>query len=128
MANKCGSCNAPLCKQCSLQCINKNFDHPVNNFCKDCFSKCELCLESKQCNNCSKKCFHKLCDNYFCNNCFDKNKHQMRPENSNCRFYKCDSCLTDANCILITIYCPKCDRRVCRNCYHKDHKTHVYLK
>lgn len=126
--NKCNSCSKTLCKQCSMQCGNKHYNHPNNYFCKDCFATCCLCLESKQCKICIKKCFFKACDNLLCNTCYEKNKHQLRPENTNCKFYKCDSCNTDANCILTTVYCPKCDRRVCKNCFHKDHKIHFNTK
>lgn len=128
MTNKCGNCSVTICKNCSKQCTNKNYNHINNNYCGDCFAQCSLCMETKQCRSCTKKCFCKNCSNLLCNSCFDKNKHQLRPETTNCKFYKCDNCQTDANCIMTTVYCAKCDRRVCVNCFHKDHKTHVIMK
>jgi hypothetical protein len=121
----CGSCLSKLCKNCLVTCPNKNFDHQGKLYCKSCFISCTLCLETRQCKDCIKKCFFKNCSNYFCNFCFEKNKHQVRPENTNCRFYKCESCQTDSNCILATVYCGKCDKRVCKNCFQKDHKAHI---
>ena len=120
----CGDCALYLCKNCSKQCQNKNYSHVNINFCNLCFAVCSLCREMKQCRMCTKKCFYKNCSNLICNTCYDRNKHQLRPENTNCKFYKCDGCQTDANCIMTTVYCQKCDRRVCTNCFHNDHKAH----
>ena len=126
--NNCGFCSSELCRSCSTQCPNKNFDHPINIFCKECITKCSLCLASKNCIICIKKCFSKSCNNVLCNSCYDRNKHQVRAINTVCKFYKCDGCKTEANCILTTIYCAKCDRRVCKECYQKSHKDHIILK
>ena len=127
MANKCGFCSAALCRNCGTQCPNQTFDHTINNYCKECFVQCSLCLEYKQCKSCIKKCFYKSCNNLLCNKCYDRNKHQLRPANTICRFYKCDGCQTDSNCILTTIYCAKCDRRICKTCFHSSHRGHVNL-
>jgi hypothetical protein len=122
---RCGFCSFAICKKCSKTCLNKSFDHPNNTYCPDCIVSCVLCKDSKQCKTCIKKCFHKNCNNYLCSTCFDKNKHQLRPENTNCKFYKCDNCSTDANCIMSTVYCGACDKRVCKNCFHSVHRLHI---
>ena len=126
--NSCHSCNIKVCENCLLNCKNKNADHQKNIYCKDCVKTCTLCAINIQCVPCMKKCFYKECKNFYCSTCYDKNKHQMRPETTNCRFYKCDSCNTDGSCIMSTIYCSKCDRRVCKNCLQKDHITHINFK
>jgi len=123
-SNKCGNCGSVLCKKCSQQCPNKNFSHIYNAICAKCLIPCSICKVVNQCRACTKKCFYKMCQNNLCNLCFDKNKHQVRPEHTNCKFYKCDSCQTDANCIMTTVYCLSCDRRVCVACFVKSHKAH----
>jgi hypothetical protein len=122
---RCASCQDFICKSCIKNCNNTQTPHTVNGFCPTClYVKCVLCREAKNCKICIKKCFHMNCPNTFCNACYDKNKHQVRPENTNCRFYKCDSCQTDTNCIMTTIYCAKCDRRICKDCYFNHHLGH----
>lgn len=123
--NRCGSCSMGICKKCSKSCLNKQFDHPNSTLCPDCVVSCVLCKDSKHCKTCIKKCFYKNCNNFLCFTCYDKNKHQLRPENTNCKFYKCDNCSTDANCIMTTVYCGTCDKRVCKNCFHNVHRLHM---
>jgi hypothetical protein len=121
----CGHCQTPLCKSCLKFCNNTQNQHPTNGYCSDCIHvKCVLCREAKNCKACVRKCFHINCMNFFCNTCYEKNKHQVRPENTNCRFYKCDSCQTDTNCIMTTVYCAKCDKRVCKECFFNSHLAH----
>ncbi len=125
----CHICEKSICITCSNKCLNKNKkEHQKNIYCNDCMKNCYLCGLNKQCSDCSKKCFSKGCKFYFCSFCFEKNKHQQRPENTNCRFYKCESCNTDSCCITSTIYCPNCDKRICRNCLQKDHIKHINFR
>jgi hypothetical protein len=119
----CGYCTSVLCQDCGSPCPNKKDKHENNFYCKACVTiTCVLCRIPKCCKFCVKKCFYKECDQVFCDNCYEKNKHQTRNETTNCRFYKCDSCNTDTNCILTTIYCTPCDKRICKNCYFNKHQ------
>jgi hypothetical protein len=122
--DKCGICNSLICKNCSQSCTNTTYDHMNNNFCAKCFAQCILCQQVKQCKSCIKKCFSKNCQNTLCQPCVDKNKHQLRTDAINCSFYRCDSCQTDGNCIMTTLYCGPCDKRFCRNCYYGKHLLH----
>lgn len=124
----CFSCKNKVCRACTGICKSKKSSEHLNQnqiFCKDCIKLCFLCGKNSQCLDCSKKCFSKECKNYYCSICIDKNKHQQRTENTNCRFYKCESCNTDSNCIMSTIYCSLCDRRICRNCLSREHINHI---
>lgn len=122
---KCISCTQPLCNNCSKRCPNKNFSHPVNNYCQDCMAQCSVCLQTRQCKSCVKKCFSSNCNNIFCNQCFERNKHQVRAEGTNCKFYKCDGCQIETNCIMSTVFCGKCNKRVCNRCFQTQHSMHV---
>jgi hypothetical protein len=122
---RCGFCHDFLCKNCTKACTNIQSQHNSNGYCQSCVTiQCILCQEAKHCKACVKHCFYVNCSNAFCSACYDKNKHQIRPDNTNCRFYKCDSCNTDTNCIMTTIYCAKCDKRICKDCYFKIHLAH----
>jgi hypothetical protein len=122
--DKCGLCNNLICKSCSQSCTNTLYDHMNNNFCAKCFAQCVLCQLVKQCKACIKKCFSKNCQNTLCQSCVDKNKHQLRTDAINCSFYRCDSCQTDGNCIMTTLYCGPCDKRFCKNCFYDKHLAH----
>lgn len=120
---KCNHCQQLLCQNCSKQCPNKSYNHTNNYYCKSCVTiSCILCRLPKNCKTCVQKCFYSGCEHKFCSQCYDKNKHQIRTANTNCQFYKCDNCNTDTNCILTTIYCSKCDRRICNNCFYEKHQ------
>jgi hypothetical protein len=124
--NRCAFCSLAICHECAQQCLNKSYDHPRNSYCPDCIISCLLCKNDKLCRTCVRKCFFKGCDNYLCTACYDKNKHQLRPESTNCKFFKCDNCQTDGNCIMTTVYCGgSCDKRVCRNCFQAKHREHI---
>lgn len=124
--NSCISCKKPICQNCTGKCKNKNpSHHSINTYCEDCLKVCSLCGINILCLSCSKKCFNKNCNFYFCLICSEKNKHQQRPENANCKFYNCESCNSDGCCIMATIYCNSCDKRVCRNCLKKSHLKHL---
>lgn len=121
----CFKCNTSICKMCSDFCSNRKSNHTGKRFCNDCMNLCSLCSVNKTCSECSKKCFSKSCNNLFCTICYDRNKHQVRKEDTKCKFYKCETCNNDSNCIIRTIYCANCDKRVCHKCLSKDHKGHL---
>jgi len=121
----CEKCRQIVCSNCKTDCINQiNHDIKTKIYCRNCSSKCTLCENPNICLGCLKKCFFKSCDNYFCTICYQRNQHQIRSENTNCKFYSCDSCKSNSNCIFTTVYCSVCDRRICKSCYNKDHRTH----
>lgn len=126
----CDCCKYRACSSCTTTCQNENSDHADEDtiLCKECIKLCSLCGLNSQCIKCSKKCFYKDCHFYFCNFCSEKNKHQIRPQTTNCKFYKCESCNIDANCIMNTLYCSICDRRICRNCLQSSHMSHIKFR
>jgi len=125
----CGSCNKSICQNCSFLCDNDKAMHLKNFFCKNCYSiTCTLCELKSFCNLCMTKCFCKTCNNIFCSSCIKKNCHQIRTDTVNCKFYSCDSCKTNNNCILTTYFCGFCDKRVCKACYMSNHKAHNIVK
>lgn len=123
-SDRCGQCNNLLCNKCSQVCLNTSYDHRNNYFCSKCFPQCVMCEKVKQCVNCIKRCFSKNCTNTLCQPCLDKNKHQLRSENVNCNFFRCENCQTDGNCIMTTVYCSPCDKRICRKCFYAKHFDH----
>jgi len=121
----CDNCGIRICERCADKCTNKKSNHVNKKFCSSCLNICSLCDMNKNCKDCIKNCFSKLCNNLFCVVCFDKNKHQIRKEDSKCRFYRCEACNVDSNCIIQTLYCATCDKRVCYKCLKKDHTGHI---
>jgi len=126
--SNCHKCSMIVCNKCSDICNNRKSNHVNKRFCNSCITICSLCDLNKNCNDCIKKCFSKYCDNLFCNICFDKNKHQVRKEESKCKFYRCENCNVDSNCIIRTLYCASCDKRACYKCLKKDHSGHINFK
>lgn len=124
---KCSTCQKDCCSKCKLVCnINNCSKEKIEN-CSICKVKCDFCGLQNICKRCSKKCTYKNCKNFFCNSCFSYNKHQVRDESTNCSFYNCESCKKPLGCIFTSIYCQKCDKRICSIC-HKEHKLHLNIK
>lgn len=126
----CDNCRQPVCVNCKFQCSYKhNHESSTSkNYCGNCQKRCTLCENVNICIGCLKKCFYKGCENVFCAVCYQRNQHQIRSENTNCKFYSCDSCKSNSNCIFTTVYCSNCDRRICKSCFNKDHKAHSTKK
>lgn len=114
--------------------INENEKEQVNQVveivkvCVSCeksnsINKCEIC-NSEICLSCSHKCFFKECKNYFCNTCFEKNKHQMRKETLDCKLTRCKECMSVGFCLMTTKECDSCEKRICKECFFHNHIHH----
>ncbi len=100
-------------------------------------SRCKICNESSSilctickiniCNKCSSKCFSDKCLNFFCNNCYNRNKHQIRSSNLDCKFSRCKECTKVGFCLMSSINCEKCSKRTCVDCYESKHKDHFKI-
>lgn len=106
-------------------CENLTKCHFKGPFCGHCIQQCKLCGLSSNCKDCLNKCYYKNCQNYLCNKCMNMNLHQKRSENTDCRFFTCEGCKANLNCIMTTAYCTKCEKRICAKCYQGAHKTHI---
>ena len=101
----------------------------ISNICKGCNSdkiisnNCSIC-KNNFCLNCCTKCFSDHCSLYYCNNCFSINKHQVRSSNLDCHFSRCKDCDKKGFCLMMSINCIKCSKRVCSDCYFLNHKIH----
>ena len=108
-AQKCknSSCNTYLCTQCS--------------------ARCNLCNKKNYCEKCLKKCFYINCKNKFCPECYKKNEYQARESNKNCSIFTCDDEAHNVVCLMTTLYCPKCEKRMCNECLMKDKEHLKYM-
>jgi hypothetical protein len=118
-------------KYCKDKCIHKCKNENCNTYlCLNCSQKCNLCNNIKYCSTCMKNCFYSECKHKFCIECYNKNKHQIRQNNQNCMFFICEHNGNNNNnkhCIMTTLYCPKCEKRICNECIKKDKLHHSIL-
>ena len=77
------------------------------------------------------KCFYEKCDNYFCPECYNRNKHQQRDKGESCNLVPCEICQRDM-CIMTSILCSHCDKRICNNCFTNEdieiHRSNIKIK
>ena len=55
----------------------------------------------------------------FCPDCYKKNSHQQRNGVNPCNFFTCDV-HKEKCCLMTTIFCGKCERRLCNTCIFND--------
>ena len=67
------------------------------------------------------------CPNKFCPECYRKNEHQSRTSDKNCAFFTCDDEEKNTVCLMTTLYCSQCDKRLCNKCLMKDKEHHSFL-
>lgn len=121
----CHKCACVFCQEkCTLKCGSESCR---NCICPSDAVHCDLCESSSYCENCMIKCFSDKCHNIFCPKCFSKNKHQMRDRSESCNLVKCELC-NDDMCIMSSILCNHCDKRICKKCFSKDEIHRAWFK
>jgi hypothetical protein len=121
----CPNCRGKFCVgKCVQQCKGPNCQKYI---CPKDNKKCNLCHKLNYCDSCQKKCFFLNCNNSFCPECYKKNEHQARNQNINCKFFTCEK---DAicDCLMTSLFCPKCEKRLCNKCLMNDLEHFPFLK
>ena len=114
--NKCVTyCNGEICK------TSKKMLCPLHN------KKCSLCDKNNFCDLCQKKCYYNNCQNTFCPSCYKKNEHQTRSTSISCKFFTCERDQVN-DCIMCSLFCQKCEKRLCKNCIKKEISHFPFLK
>lgn len=123
----CNKCQSGYClNKCVKNCQNANCQKDSKYICPKDGIKCSLCRKQKYCESCMIKCFFIDCKNLFCPECYKNNEHQTRNQNTNCRFFTCDND-KHGDCLMTSIYCNKCEKRLCNKCLHNDISHHPFL-
>jgi hypothetical protein len=119
----CQNCRGKFCvDRCSKKC--KTCDKFL---CPKDGKECKLCHKINYCETCQKKCFFSGCSNTFCPECYKKNEHQARNSNTNCKFFTCEKDQI-CDCLMTSMFCGKCEKRLCNKCLHKDKDHFTFLK
>jgi uncharacterized C2H2 Zn-finger protein len=119
----CQNCRGKFCVDlCSKKC--KSCDKFL---CPKDGKECKLCHKITYCETCQKKCFYSGCNNAFCPECYKKNEHQARNSNTNCKFFTCEKDQI-CDCLMTSMFCGKCEKRLCNKCLHKDKEHFTFLK
>lgn len=109
----------------SGSCKQKKNDNESNNSNND-ISVCKICKRSAGPKLQIMKCYSNSCKNNFCSDCFLRNHYQARSSDINCKYFNCE-CQRKKVCIMSTIYCTTCDKRICSYCYSDQHAEHCNL-
>ena len=121
----CAICRKKYCvNKCAQKCKNSSCN---TYLCTQCSACCNLCNKKKYCEKCLKKCFYINCKNKFCPECYKKNEYQARESNKNCSIFTCDDEAHNVVCLMTTLYCPKCEKRMCNECLMKDKEHLKYM-
>ena len=121
----CESCKGKFCAdKCAKICETKDCDKFI---CPKEGDDCKLCHKLKYCNTCRKKCFYEGCAYTFCPECYKKNEHQARNTNTNCKFFTCEKDKV-CDCLLTTLFCSKCNKRLCNKCVMNDKEHFPFLE
>lgn len=117
---QCHDCKKRFCAGvCAKICSSSNCSKKNVYICPECTVKCGLCRKNKYCSDCKNKCFYSECKNKFCPDCYKKNSHQQRNGVNPCNFFTCDV-HKEKCCLMTTIFCGKCERRLCNTCIFND--------
>ena len=121
----CPICRKKYCKgKCAIKCKNKDCEKIL---CPQCCESCDLCGSKKYCINCQRLCFSELCNNKYCPVCIEKNKHQVKGPYDNCKIFKCKhEKIIETYCVMQTLYCNLCKKRMCYKCIEKDEEHKQY--
>jgi hypothetical protein len=124
----CQDCNGKYCiNKCAKICKNQNCSRTNKYICPVDNKACNLCRKFNYCEDCKRKCFFQNCPNSFCPECYKKNEHQARSSNINCKFFTCEKDQV-CDCLMTSIYCSKCEKRLCNKCLLSDIDHHNFLK
>lgn len=124
----CEECKVAFCEnKCIKLCAgeicekNKKFVCPKHN------NECSLCLRHVYCNFCLKKCYYNNCKNFYCPPCYRRNEHQTRNPTISCKFFTCERDNFN-DCILSSLFCQTCEKRICKNCIQNEKQHFPFLK
>ena len=104
-----------------LSIINFNTNSLENGSCK-------ICNRPKAGKLMLYKCYSDFCNNIFCQDCYSRNNYQTRAASCKCSYFDCESCSRKKICIMSTIFCNSCEKRICNQCYTLQHQTHGSVK
>jgi hypothetical protein len=123
----CQDCSCKYCiNKCAKVCKNPYCSKTNKYICPRDSKACNLCRKFNYCEECKKRCFYQNCQNSFCPECFKKNEHQARNSNINCKFFTCERDQI-CDCLMTSIYCSKCEKRLCNRCLMNDIDHHPFL-
>jgi hypothetical protein len=123
----CQDCSSKYCvNKCAKMCKNPNCTKTNKYICPKDSRACNLCRKFNYCEECKKRCFYQNCQNSFCPECYKKNEHQARNSNINCKFFTCERDQI-CDCLMTSIYCSKCEKRLCNKCLMSDIDHHPFL-
>lgn len=125
----CEDCKMSFCEnKCIKLCVGEACKGPNKKYvCPNHISSCGLCGKNSYCDVCQKKCYYINCKNQFCPTCFRRNEHQIRNPNISCRFFTCERD-QHSDCIMCSIFCQKCEKRLCKNCIRTEIDHFPFLK
>lgn len=88
-------------------------------------NNCFVCKAIPNTKSTLKKCYSNNCQNHFCNDCYYKNEYQIRETKCDCKYFTCETCDSGKKqCIMSTVYCSKCNKRYCHECFRTKHHMH----
>lgn len=90
--------------------------------------RCTICNKPQSDKVTHIKCYYDDCANFFCNDCYQRNFFQARASNYKCTYLNCDTCHMKRICIMSSLFCNSCDKRVCSKCYKQNHSDHGNVK
>jgi hypothetical protein len=123
----CQECRKRFCAgSCAKVCQTSQCTKISKYICPECVPRCGLCRKNVYCYDCKKSCFYSECKNKFCPDCYKKNAHQQRNSNNNCAFFTCEVDKVKA-CLMTSLFCVKCEKRLCNNCLFNDKAHFEYL-
>lgn len=123
----CQECRKRFCAgTCAKICSTGPCAKISKYICPECVPRCGLCRKNVFCNDCKKKCFYAECKYTFCPDCYKKNGHQERSGSNNCAFFTCERDKRKA-CLMTSMFCVKCEMRLCNNCLFNDKEHFQYL-
>jgi len=124
----CEECQASFCEnKCAKICAGEICQKNNKYICPQHNNECSLCSRLNFCNLCKKKCYYNNCKNLFCPPCFKKNEHQTRNPNISCKFFTCERDNVN-DCIMSSLFCQTCEKRICKHCIDKERDHFNYLK
>lgn len=98
--------------------VNISLNAPLKN-------RCNVCGKPNASNDRFPhvKCFGIECGNIYCSDCYQRNYFQIKP-NTKCRFLECGQCGVKKTCIMSSIFCSACEKRICSSCHKANHADH----
>lgn len=102
--------------------LKKNQESPLDN------ASCRICNRVPNNKIALQKCYNENCGNVLCQDCYSRNHYQVRASSYRCNYFNCDQCCKKNICIMTTIFCNACEKRICSCCYISNHSDHGNVK